>query len=89
MFHEKKTCVPKSSAGVVQAAATATAPLAAEVEWIACGACEKWRRVPPGAAFDRGRPFECSRNEWGELLSCDDPEETYDYVVNDNDTDDI
>ena len=27
----------------------------------------------------------CSGNEWGELLSCDDPEETYDYVINDND----
>ena len=61
-----------------EAAARAAAPVTTVAEeWIACDACEKWRRVPAALARALGedQKWTCALNPRPAFASCDAPEE--------------
>jgi histone demethylase JARID1 len=61
-----------------EAAARAAAPVTTVAEeWIACDACEKWRRVPAALARALGedQKWTCAQNPRPAFASCDAPEE--------------
>ena len=61
-----------------EAAARAAAPVTTVAEeWIACDACEKWRRVPAALAREIGedQKWTCAQNPRSAFASCDAPEE--------------
>jgi len=51
----------------------------ANVEWVCCEKCNKWRKLPPHiSASDLPDVWYCSMNTWNVNLSCDDPEDKAD-----------
>lgn len=63
----------------------------AEITWVCCDVCEKWRRIPATATIDENEPWFCAQSRnWedpGYLVSCETPE--YETTSNQGDLNDI
>ena len=52
------------------------------VEWVQCEKCDKWRKLPPHiSASELPDVWYCNMNTWSSCLTCDDPEDKADGLL--------
>jgi hypothetical protein len=52
------------------------------VEWVQCEKCDKWRKLPPHiSASELPDVWYCDMNTWSTSLTCDDPEDKADGLL--------
>lgn len=52
------------------------------VEWVQCEKCDKWRKLPPHISADElPDVWYCDMNTWSSTLTCDDPEDKADGLL--------